>query len=200
MRIRDDLFNAGLYLVGDSAYSIRGFLLTPYDNARPNSKEDAFNFYLSNQRIYVECAFGEIDRRFGIFWKRLEGNLEHHQYTIDACLRLHNLIVNYREKEGLNTEENDLEENLLLDLACDDYMELHPLETVGAFADDVNEHLMPGRPSKTEADERERGRTKRDRLKDSLWREGLARPGNVTVDIVRDRHNRVVNTRHQDDP
>ena len=89
MSIRNEIHRAGLYLVGDSAYSIRGFLLTPYENAQPNSREDAFNYFLSNQRIYVECAFGEIDRRWGIFWKRLEGNLTNNKDKIDACLRLH---------------------------------------------------------------------------------------------------------------
>lgn len=61
----------GLYLVGDSAYALRSFLLTPFDNAKQGSSEDSFNFFLSSKRIYVECAFGEIDRMWGIFWKPL---------------------------------------------------------------------------------------------------------------------------------
>ena len=74
MLVADELHEKGLYLVGDSAYSLRSFLLCPYDNAASGSIEDNFNFYLSSQRIYVECAFGEVDRRFGIFgalWKDL---------------------------------------------------------------------------------------------------------------------------------
>ena len=57
------LFHKGLYIIGDLAYAIRSYLLTPYNNAKLGSAEDAFNFYLSSTRIYVECAFGEIDRR-----------------------------------------------------------------------------------------------------------------------------------------
>ena len=71
VEIAAELMHKGLYLVGDSAYAIRLYLLVPYDNARPGSKEDSFNFFLSSKRIYVECAFGEIDRRWGIFWKPL---------------------------------------------------------------------------------------------------------------------------------
>ena len=56
-----------LYLIGDSAYALRPFLLCPYDKAQPGSAEDVFNFMLSSNRIFVECAFGEIDARFGIF-------------------------------------------------------------------------------------------------------------------------------------
>ena len=48
----------GMYIVGDSAYALRGFLLVPYSNAKP---EDAFNYFLSCMRISVECAFEEID-------------------------------------------------------------------------------------------------------------------------------------------
>ena len=194
MSIRNEIHRAGLYLVGDSAYSIRGFLLTPYENAQPNSREDAFNYFLSNQRIYVECAFGEIDRRWGIFWKRLEGNLTNHKDTIDACLRLHNYIINYREKHGTVNADSNLEERQLLEGASEDFMDLNPLETIGTFGGELDELNVGGRPSNDETEERTRGRSKRDRLRDTLWREGMSRPGNITVEIVRDRHNRVVDT------
>ena len=166
----------GLFLVGDSAYSIRGHLLTPYDNARPNSPEDSFNFFQSSQRIYVECAFGEIDRRWGILWKRLEGKLESHQYTIDSCLRLHNFIVNFRERNGLGSEDDDREERAMLEMATDDFMDLNPLETVGAFSDDCLEAQQRGRPSHEEVEEREIGKKIRNKFRDALWRAGLARP------------------------
>ena len=35
----------GIYIIGDSAYSLKSFLLTPYDNAEPGSHEDSFNFF-----------------------------------------------------------------------------------------------------------------------------------------------------------
>ena len=89
-----------LYLIGDSAYSLRPFLLCPYDKAKSGTAEDVFNFMLSSNRIFVECAFGEIDARFGIFWKPLHFRLVRHQFIIDACLRLHNFIVDYRYKES----------------------------------------------------------------------------------------------------
>ena len=91
-----------LYLIGDSAYALRPFLLCPYDKALPDSPEDIFNFMSSSNRIFVECAFGEIDARFGIFWRPLQFDLCRHRFIIDACLRLHNFIVNYR----INATEN----------------------------------------------------------------------------------------------
>ena len=108
----NSILRIGVYLVGDSAYAIRPFLLTPYDNADPLTKEDTFNYFLSRNRIYVECIFGEICRRWGIFWKPLEGSLERHQYTIDAALKLHNYIVDYRMEENEDANEIDEEDEL----------------------------------------------------------------------------------------
>ena len=55
------------FLIGDSAYSIESFILTPYDSPNPRTPEDDYNFFHSSARITVECAFGEIDLRWGYF-------------------------------------------------------------------------------------------------------------------------------------
>ena len=57
----------GFYFVGDSAYALKSFLLTPYDNVMHRSHEDNYNFFYSSSRITVECAFGEVDLRWDIF-------------------------------------------------------------------------------------------------------------------------------------
>ena len=55
------LYYKGYYLVGDSASALKSFIIIPYDHAEYSSTHDTFNFYHSSCRIYVECAFGEID-------------------------------------------------------------------------------------------------------------------------------------------
>ena len=149
MLISDELYEKRLYLVGDSAYSLRGFLLCPYDNATSGSAEDSFNYFLSSQRIYVECAFGEVDRRFGIFWRPLEGSLHNHQFTIDACLRLHNFIVDFREgaealgDTGILNEIEELEE---LNHNSDSFMMNNAGHTMGVYGEEErargSQHLM----------------------------------------------------------
>ncbi len=47
----------GLCLFGDNAYINTKFMATPYPNVKQGSK-DAYNFYHSQLRICVECAFG----------------------------------------------------------------------------------------------------------------------------------------------
>ena len=67
----EELKGKGIFLIGDSAYSLRSYLLTPYDNPGSGTAKDNFNFFQSSCRIYVECCFGEIDRRWGILWRPL---------------------------------------------------------------------------------------------------------------------------------
>jgi hypothetical protein len=52
----------GFYLIGDAAYNLASWMIIPYSHgARMHSKDvkDSFNFWHSNARIRVECAFGK---------------------------------------------------------------------------------------------------------------------------------------------
>ncbi len=71
--------------------------MTPYDNAMHGTAEDNFNFLHSSSRIVVECAFGEINLRWGILWRPLQFSLDLNCKVIDACMRIHNFIVDFRE-------------------------------------------------------------------------------------------------------
>ena len=106
--------------MGDSAYGIESFLITPYDNTSPKTSQDDFNFYHSSARITVECAFGEIDLRWGIFWKRLCYSLEHAAIIIEGAMHLHNFLVDYRESKVVNKKlhtfiEREIFQNDLID-------------------------------------------------------------------------------------
>jgi hypothetical protein len=90
-----ELSELGLYIISDSAYALRSFLLCPYRRTVPYSNEDTFNYFLSRNRIFIECIFGEVDQRWGILWRALQFTLEHNIDIIDSCMRLHNFIVNY---------------------------------------------------------------------------------------------------------
>jgi hypothetical protein len=87
------LASKGLHFIGDSAYLIKSFILTPYDNAAHGTPEDNYNFFYSASRIAVECCFGEVDLPFGIIWQPLKFSLKTNCHVIDACLWLHNFIL-----------------------------------------------------------------------------------------------------------
>jgi len=178
-RVATSLMAKGIYIIGDSAYSLKSYLLTPYDDAAPGSHEDSFNYFLSKNRIYVECAFGEVDRRWGIFWRPLEGALDGHKYTIDAALRLHNFIVDYREEHGINTNAEKRRERDELNIACDNFVRRNPFEPIGVIEGDIEEQRGRGRPSNEEVQQRNNGRVLRDSLRDKLKQCGLSRRGKV---------------------
>ena len=79
-----ELKRRGYSFIGNSAYSLRSFLMTPYDNTMHGTPEDNFNYFHSSARIVVECAFGEIDLRWGILWRPLKFALELNCKVIDA--------------------------------------------------------------------------------------------------------------------
>jgi hypothetical protein len=53
--IIDGDWKKGYYFLGDSAYALHQFLITPYDNAMHSTPKDNFNFFHSSSRIIVEC-------------------------------------------------------------------------------------------------------------------------------------------------
>ena len=60
-RLEDGLLQNGYVLFGDNAYLNSFFMAKPYSNVsgNPNKKsEDNYNFFHSQLRIRVECAFG----------------------------------------------------------------------------------------------------------------------------------------------
>ena len=66
------------------------------------SPQDDFNFFHSSARITVECAFGEIDLRWGIFWKRLCCSVDMNMLVCEDYMHLHNFLVSYRDGHNEN--------------------------------------------------------------------------------------------------
>jgi hypothetical protein len=65
----DWLQKKNFFLLGNSAYNISPYLLTPYgqDADIVGSPKDTFNFWHSNSHICVECAFGELRMQWEFF-------------------------------------------------------------------------------------------------------------------------------------
>jgi len=78
-------------------FSLRQFLITPYDNTFHGTPEDTFNF----------SPFGEIDLRWGILWRWLQFSLKMNCKVIDACMRLHNFIFDSREEHLSQSDSSD---------------------------------------------------------------------------------------------
>jgi DDE superfamily endonuclease len=88
----------GLCIFGDSAYVNNGYFMTPFKNVKSGIK-DTFNFYHSQLRINIECAFGMFVGRWGILRKALPKSMGLRKITaLTFCLcRLHNFCVDNRD-------------------------------------------------------------------------------------------------------
>jgi len=135
---------------------MESFLLVPYDNAGPGSVEDSYNFWQSNSCIRIECTFGELIMRFGIFWRTLRFDIKLAGNVVNAAGLLHNFILEERELDDDDTPDSDKTLfqnfsqstiNYLDEPQADPDQLSSPTESAIAMVSDNNEPLVGGRPS-----------------------------------------------------
>jgi hypothetical protein len=150
----------GFYFIGDSAYAIKSFLIPPFNDVVHGTAEDNFNFL-------VECAFGEIELRWGILWRPLQCSLAHNCQIIDACMRLHNFIVEYRES-AIQSGGDEMD---IFDEECSRFLAFNPDKLVeihgGKMDDRLDEdgnRLVGGRPNNDDVACSSRGKSLRAQL------------------------------------
>lgn len=182
------MWEHGLYILGDSAYALRPFLLTPYDNANHGTPEDVYNYYHSSNRIFVECAFGEIDARWGILWSPLRFSLQYNINVIDATMRLHNYIVMLDIKTKKRKKLDGEFDNELLA-----YMRANPGNIVGIFGDNHRPTGTGygGSESQHVQQLKKAGELARNQIRDKLSRLGLNR---LRANWYRSETGRIVET------
>jgi DDE superfamily endonuclease len=94
---KEGFMKPGLCIFGDNAYVNTPYMATPYKAVKDGSK-DAYNFFHSNCRINIECAFGMLVHRWGILCKPMSTLIPISKITsMVRCLcRLHNFCVDER--------------------------------------------------------------------------------------------------------
>ena len=91
----------GLCLFGDNAYVNEFYMATPFAAPEVDSYQDHYNFYHSQLRICIECAFGMLVNRWGILRKTLSVHFSIHKVVaLVSCLcRIHNFLVDRDQLE-----------------------------------------------------------------------------------------------------
>jgi len=87
----------GLCLFGDNAYVNTQYMATPFPGQN-NHDKDAYNFFHSQLRIRIECAFGMLVARWGILQKQIYSVNKVPALLICLC-RLHNFCLNKGESQ-----------------------------------------------------------------------------------------------------
>ena len=90
--------NERYVLFGDNAYLNTPYMATPFTNVAsdPNRvAEDSYNYYHSQLRIRVECAFGMLVQRWGILRMAMPQTLSVSKIVamVNALAKLHNFCV-----------------------------------------------------------------------------------------------------------
>jgi hypothetical protein len=91
----------GLCLFGDNAYLNAPYMLTGFRNVSKETDicKDGFNFYQSQVRINIECAFGRLVHRWGILRKPIPMNIgvDKTMHLVLALCKLHNYCIDERD-------------------------------------------------------------------------------------------------------
>ena len=104
-----------LYLFGDNAYINQTWFATPYPNVHGSDQQDdihkqkdTYNFYHSNIRVKIECAFGLLVNRWGFLRKKApqKYTMQKTISTVSCLCRLHNFLIN--ETISNNTQEDTI--------------------------------------------------------------------------------------------
>jgi hypothetical protein len=85
----------GFTLIGDNAYVKLEYMAVPI-KACKTEVEDAYNFYQSQLRITIECAFGVLVHRCSIFRGPLNVPLFKVVPIVHSLCKLHNFCINER--------------------------------------------------------------------------------------------------------
>ena len=174
----------GLVLFGDNAYSNSSYMVTPFKAGKEGELGDDFNYYQSQLRIRVECAFGRLVHRWAILRRPLHGSIgiTKTNALVLALCSLHNFCfnMNVQEEDSLQTDiafAESLGSFLELQATEDNPFQPHGLLHGGQHLDDVSRNFR----RMNEGLNRNRGRQEvpmlpQRRLFNSVVNQGLRRP------------------------
>lgn len=173
-----ELSRRGLYLAGDSAYGLSDFMLVPYDTREMEAsgvfkQYDAYNYHHSCCRIHIECAFGEVVMRWGILWRTLHFDLQKSQRIVNACMLLHNFIV---ERRGTVDPSYSANFDIPMDKTQKDLTSTSGEIPVAMVSDNNEPNPRRGPLQKEEKEARDKGNELRKELTIQLCENYLERP------------------------
>ena len=103
----DDCLPDGYWVAADDAYSAGRRVVNPWPVRRLLWERDAFNYWQSSSRIFVEQTFGQLVGRWGILWKSLRFSLPIVTQVLRVCAKLHNFLKDRGTSDAEDLLEHD---------------------------------------------------------------------------------------------
>ena len=102
---QEGFLRRGLCLFGDAAYANSPYMVTPFRTA--TGTKDDFNFFQSQLRINIECAFGMLVHRFGMLRKAfpMGVSVSNTNRAIMALCKLHNFCIDANSGDDIGVVE-----------------------------------------------------------------------------------------------
>ena len=94
------------FILGDSGYPCRWFLMTPFLNPTCRA-EERFNGALSRTRVLIEQTFGILKRRFQCLHNELKTSPEQAVVYVLASVVLHNFGIDHGDILVNNNDDDD---------------------------------------------------------------------------------------------
>ena len=100
----------GKFIVADNACQSNEHLITPFQGPHAEDPaKSAYNYFVSQLRIRIECAFGRMVAKFCILKRPLRCSVAMNTRTIHACTILHNFCINKGQTVPLQVNKEELE-------------------------------------------------------------------------------------------
>lgn len=107
-KLRNICENGLFHLIGDSAYPIRDYLLTPYrDYGNLTISQQRYNNKLCSTRVLIENAFGLLKARFRQLIRLDYHDVKKMSKFIISCCVLHNLCIDLQDVFDEEVELNE---------------------------------------------------------------------------------------------
>lgn len=92
--IEDGKLDTRFHMALDEAYVCTSQEVTPWPERQLPPEKDSFNYWHARQRQVIECCFGILIMRWGLFWRALRMNIRHWGKLITVAAKLHNICRN----------------------------------------------------------------------------------------------------------
>ncbi|CAK1582010.1 unnamed protein product [Parnassius mnemosyne] len=89
--------------IGDEAFALGENLMKPYPQYACNNEQKTFNYRLSRARSVVECAFGILRTKFGVFQKNINFEPSKAALIVATSCYLHNYLIKTSRKQYLTS-------------------------------------------------------------------------------------------------